>query len=160
MSDLQPVELLQALVHGEVEFVLVGMLAGVVQGAFVTTRDVDVVHRRTSENVARLLEVLHDLDAVYRQDSRGLRPGESHLMGPGHQLLRTRFGDLDCLGTVDDGRSYDELLPNTVPVQLEGGATTRALSLDELIEVKRRAGRPKDRMHIQILQATLRERDR
>jgi hypothetical protein len=54
-----------------VEFVVVGMTAGILQGAPATTADVDVVHRRTPENVARLL---HVLAAIYRRDPRRLRP--------------------------------------------------------------------------------------
>jgi hypothetical protein len=42
--------LLERLVAAEVEVVLVGGLAAVVQGAPITTFDVDVVHRRTEEN--------------------------------------------------------------------------------------------------------------
>jgi hypothetical protein len=39
--------LLERLLAADVEFVLVGGLAKVVQGAPLTTFDVDVVHRRT-----------------------------------------------------------------------------------------------------------------
>lgn len=61
------------------------------------TVDLGIVHRRSADNVSRLLRVLADLDAVYRHDPRRLRPRESHLMSPGHQLLVTTHGDLDCL---------------------------------------------------------------
>ena len=57
-------EVLRLLATNEVEFVVVGMTAGVLQGAPVTTIDLDVVHRRDPENVARLLRVLRNLDAV------------------------------------------------------------------------------------------------
>lgn len=66
----------------EVELVVVGVLSAVMQGAPVTTFDVDVVHRRTTENVERLLLALADLDAIYRGDERRLRPTASHLIGP------------------------------------------------------------------------------
>jgi hypothetical protein len=52
----------------------------------VTTVDLDVVHRRSPQNVARLLRALGELGAVYRRDPRQLRPAESHLTGPGHQV--------------------------------------------------------------------------
>src|SRR5688572_15625296 len=41
-------EILRALAAAEVEFIVVGMTAGILQGAPVTTMDVDVVHRRTT----------------------------------------------------------------------------------------------------------------
>jgi uridylate kinase len=82
-------EILRLLAANDVEFVVVGMTAGILHGAPVTTVDLDVVHRRSRENVERLLRVLAELDAVYRHDPRRLRPRESHLVGPGHQLLTT-----------------------------------------------------------------------
>src|SRR5882672_999614 len=100
MRSGQFAKLLLLLAEHDVEVIVVGMLAGVLQGVPLTTGDVDVVHRRTPENVARLLTVLGKIGAVYRHDPRRLAPGESHLMGPGHQLLESSLGDLDCLGAI------------------------------------------------------------
>jgi hypothetical protein len=61
---------------------------------------------RFVENL-RVLLALKEIDAVYRGDPRRLTPTESHLMGPGHQLLSTANGDLDCIGAVDDGKRYE-----------------------------------------------------
>jgi hypothetical protein len=153
-------EILRLLAAHDVEFVVVGMTAGILHGAPVTTVDLDVVHRRTRENVVRLLEVLAELDAVYRHDPRRLRPGESHLIGPGHQLLATTHGDLDCLGTIDQDRGYEDLLGQTVELSLAGGLAIRVLSLPALIEAKERAGRPKDLAALPVLKATLDEMQR
>src|SRR5262245_13750071 len=136
MPRAQFAEILRLLAAGDVEFVVVGMTAGVLHGAPVTTMDLDVVHHRTRENVERLLRVLKDLDAIYRHDPRQLRPADSHLMSPGHQLLTTRLGDLDCLGTIDQDRGYDELVELTVEMKLAGGVAVRVLSLPALIEAK------------------------
>ena len=153
-------EILRLLAENEVEFVVVGMTAGVLQGAPVTTVDLDVVHRRSRENVARLLRVLSQLDAVYRHDPRRLRPQESHLVGPGHQLLATTHGDLDCRGEIGEGIGYEELLRRTVEMKLSSGETVRVLSLSALIEAKERAGRPKDLAALPVLRATLDEQRR
>lgn len=153
-------EILRLLATNEVEFIVVGMTAGVLQGAPVTTVDLDVVHRRSPENVARLLRALGALDAVYRHDPRGLRPQESSLMSPGHQLLTTMHGDLDCLGAIGDGLGYDELLERTVGMRLRDGLTVRVLGLPALIETKERAGRPKDLAALPLLRATLDESKR
>jgi hypothetical protein len=157
MARAQFAEILQLLAAGEVEFVVVGMAAGVLQGAPTTTLDLDVVHRRSPENVERLLRVLGDLDAVYRHDPRRLRPGQSHLASPGHQLLTTRLGDLDCLGTIDQDRGYDQLLDLTIKMTLADGSTIRVLTLPALIEAKERSGRPKDLAVLPLLRATLDE---
>jgi hypothetical protein len=153
-------EILRRLAAGDVEFVVVGMTAGILHGAPVTTVDLDVVHRRSSDNVERLLGVLASLDAVYRHDARRLRPGESHLMSAGHQLLTTTLGDLDCLGTIDEGRGYEQLLGQSVEMALAQGVAVRVLSLPALIEAKQRSGRPKDLAVLPLLRATLEESKR
>ncbi len=157
MKRARVADLLSRLVAHDVEFVVVGMTAGVLQGAPVTTIDLDIVHRRTPDNVAKLLAALGELDAVYRHDRRGLRPTESHLVSEGHQLLTTTEGDLDCLGTIDQGRSYEDLLPSTVEMRLADGQAIRVLSLPALIEAKERSARPKDLAVLPVLRATLDE---
>jgi hypothetical protein len=157
MARARFAEILRRLVEGDVEFVVVGMTAGILHGAPVTTLDIDVVHRRSPENVARLLRVLDKMDAVHRHDPRRLRPAASHLIGPGHLLLTTTLGDLDCLGTIDQGRSYEQLVGLTVEMKLSGGRSIRVLTLAALIEAKERAGRPKDIAALPVLRATLEE---
>lgn len=67
--------LLATLASSDVELIVVGLLAAVAQGAPVTTHDLDIVHRRTPENVARLVDVLvNKLDARYRGRQDVLRP--------------------------------------------------------------------------------------
>ena len=158
MASVEPKfhEILLKLADEGVEVIVVGMAAAVLQGVPVTTWDLDVVHRRTSENVERLLGVLRSLDAVARHDPRGLRPDASHLSGPGHVLMETKFGDFDCLGAIDGGRSYDELLAATVQVDFEG-RPLRLLSLPEILAIKTRAGRPKDLAAIPYIQSTIDE---
>ncbi|MGE0456129.1 MAG: hypothetical protein AB7O37_22730 [Vicinamibacteria bacterium] len=160
MSRARFAEILQLLAAGDVEFVVVGMAAGILQGAPVTTLDLDIVHRRTPENVVRLLQILASLDAVYRHDARRLRPRASHLEGPGHQFLTTTHGDLDCLGAIDDGRVYEDLLAQAAELRLASGLTIRVLGLAALVEIKQRLGRPKDLAALPVLRATLDEATR
>jgi len=140
-----------------VELIVVGMAAGVLRGAPVTTIDLDIVHRRSPQNVARLLSVLGDLDAVYRHDPRRLRPAESHLSSPGHQLLVTTLGQLDCLGSVGVDQSYEDLVPRAPELDLGDGFVVRVIDLPTLIELKQEAGRPKDLAALPVLRATLAE---
>jgi hypothetical protein len=160
MRSARSAEILRLLARKEVEFIVVGMTAGVLRGAPVTTVDLDIVHRRSPENVARLLRVLAELDAFYRHDPRKLRPNESHLTGPGHQLLTTIHGDLDCLGAIDQDKSYEDLLDRTTEMKLTEGRSVRVLTLTALIEIKERSGRPKDLAVIPVLKATLDELSR
>lgn len=151
-------ELLATLCDAGIEFIIVGGAAAVIHGAPITTNDLEIVHRRTPENVARLLEVLLGIDATMRYDfaNRGLRPTAEMLAGKGQINLSTTLGPLDPLCELDQGRGYDELLAHSQSV-IDEGRTLRVLDLPTLIDVKTRAGRPKDRLVLPILIATLQE---
>lgn len=154
MARADFIDILRALTRHKVEFITVGGLAAVFNGAPIVTIDVDILHRRTEENVNRLLAALKELGAVFRNDPRNLVPAPSHLMGPGHQLLRTKHGDLDVLGTIDDTVVYDDVLADTIEVEL---AEIRVLALDlaRVIKAKEFAGRPKDLAVLPVLRAAL-----
>ncbi len=151
--------LIKALVADGVEFVIVGGMAGVLHGAPITTKDLDLVHRRTPENVARLLTLLLSIDAHARADSRHLPPTESALSGRGHVLLDTDAGPVDLLCVLEQDKDYDWLLERSTVMPLDD-AQVRVVDLPTLIELKTRANRPKDRLVLPILLATLEERTR
>jgi predicted nucleotidyltransferase len=155
----QHAELLLTLHRHGVEFVVVGDLAAVIQGAPVHTLDVDVVYARTPENIERLLVVLKELDARFRTDPRELCPDASHLRSTGHKLLKTKLGVLDLLGTIEEATGYDDLLGDTEIVHI-GAVPVRVLTLERLIRVKETLSRPKDRLMLTILRATLEERQK
>src|SRR5687767_11637705 len=123
--------LLERLVASGTEFVLVGGLAAVAQGAPITTFDVDIVHQRTPENVGRLLALFRELHARLRgQPDPPLLPDRAALLGPERWLLATDLGPLDVLGAIEGGRTYEELAPDCVVLELED-RPLRVLSLDE-----------------------------
>lgn len=148
--------LLIRLADARIDAIVVGMASAVMQGVPIMTWDLDVVHCRSDENVRRLLWLLQDLGAVARGDPRRLMPSVGHLTGPGHVLLETECGDFDCLGTIDGNRGYEELLPHSREVDLDG-RRIRVLDLAELLAIKRRAGRPKDLAAIPYIESTLEE---
>ena len=53
-------DLLATLVRHDVQFIVVGGVAAIVQGAPITTFDLDVVYARTPENLANLERALED----------------------------------------------------------------------------------------------------
>lgn len=149
---------LEVLAGHAVEAIVVGGVAAVLGGAPVSTFDLDIVHRRTPENVGRLLAALGDLDARYRDPAgRILRPDPRGLEGPGHHLLLTRCGPLDVLGQIGAGRDFDALLGDSETLAL-GAFDVRVLGLAALIRSKEEAGRDKDRAVLGILRRTLAER--
>lgn len=150
--------LVRLLVEAKIEFIVVGMSAAVLLGVPATTLDLDVVHRRTSDNIAKLLQLLAGIGAHYRCDleNRILSPTAAVLAGHGHQNLQTAHGPLDLLGQLDE-LGYEELLPRSIVVE-DGSLSLNVLDLPALIEVKTRAGRPKDKLALPLLLATLDER--
>ena len=143
--------LLAALKDGQVEFIVIGGAAAVLHGAPTTTLDLDIVHRRTPENVARLMAVLENLDATVREvGNRGLRPRRDDLEGRGQVLLSTALGPLDALCVLHDGRGFEELLPLTEELA-DGPLRIRVIGLDALIDIKRATGRAKDRLMLPLL---------
>jgi predicted nucleotidyltransferase len=159
MAGASLVEILRILRAHDVDFIVVGGMAAVIGGAPVVTRDVDVLRARSEDNVARTLSALSELDAIFRGDKRRLRPNATHLQGPGHLLLDTRQGPLDILGTIEENTTYEDVLDDSYRVDL-GGFEVRALSLERLLIVKRKLGRPKDKLMALQIEAALDERNR
>lgn len=69
--------------------------------------------------------------------------------------LSTGLGEIDLLGEIAGGGSYDTLVPQTVPLEVFG-LECRFLEPAWLVRIKRAAGRPKDLEAIAELE-TLRE---
>ncbi len=149
--------LLERLLSSGVEFVLVGGLAAVVQGAPITTLDVDIVHSRSAENVTKLLAFLKSVDATHRRpDDKVLTPRETDLSGAGHSLFATILGPLDVLATIEDGNTYEDLLDKAIEVEFRGYKLP-ILDLRTLVELKRRSSEPKDKQRLPIMEEALRQ---
>ena len=150
-------EVLEGLLAAGVDFILVGGLAAVIQGAPVATMDVDIVHSQSAGNAVKLLSFLKSVDAVYRRlDEKLIDPEEGELVGKGHGLLSTRLGPLDVSAVIEGGRSYDNLLEHAVEIDFRGH-TLRVLDLKFLIELKRTSTDPKDKQRLPVLEETLRQ---
>jgi hypothetical protein len=155
-QDASFLGLLRALTSAGVEFVVVGGISAVLQGAPLLTYDLDVVHRRTPENIDRLLNVLAEVGARYRIRT-DLSPQRSHLQSEGHQLLATNLGPLDLLGTIFEG-DYEQLAPKSIELEIEAGLRLRVLSLEAYLREKSRLKNPKDTAAAAILRSVLKER--
>jgi hypothetical protein len=98
--------------------------------------------------------VLRDLVAVRRGMPDGVRaPLDRGALRAGDVFtLRTRFGDLDLLARPDPGLDYQKLKARAVRFEFEGHPVWMA-NLDDVIAMKRAAGRPKDLLAIEHLAA-------
>jgi hypothetical protein len=165
-SDRKPPQLpdLSAIIDGlaeaGIEFIIVGGIAAVVQGAPVTTLDVDIVHRQTRENISKLFSFLKSINAVYRcPDDKVIAPVEEDLFEMGHMLLTTRLGPLDVLAFIEEGRTYDDLFENAVEIEFRAHKI-RVLDIRTLTALKRRSSSPKDKQRLAVLEETLRQLSR
>lgn len=153
--------LLRGLLEARVDFIIVGGVACNVHGSARATFDVDIVYARTADNIDRLVGTL----APFHPYLRGAPPGppfilDAKTMQAGLNFtLVTSLGDIDLLGEVAGGGTYDELLPATLELDLFG-FRCRCVTLQALIQLKRAAGRTKDLEVIAELEAIAEERQR
>lgn len=150
-----PVHILHRLQAHGVRFVLIGGLAAKAHGSPTLTVDIDICYARDRDNLERLAAVLAELGAVLRgapadlpfhPDRRTLERGDTF-------TLTTAYGDLDILGTPSGVAGFEELNANADEAKLDEALVVRVASLDDLMRMKRAAGRPKDRVELEILGA-------
>ena len=143
MTDF--VRLLDHLKSSGVEFIVIGGYAATAHGSAHVTVDLDIVYRRSDENLSRLVEALTPLKPYLRGAPPGL-PFQLNVETVRRGLnftLTTEAGDLDLLGEATGGGNYDALLPHSELRQVDE-LECRFVNLQTLIRLKRAAGRPKD----------------
>jgi hypothetical protein len=160
-ADFQPEEVIRLLGRYRVRYVLIGALAGVVHGSPLVTHDIDICYAREPENLELLAAALTEVHATlrgaepdlpFRLDAKTLRAGDSF-------TFNTTLGPLDILGTPTGTGGYDDLARTAVPYELFGQRVL-VTSIDDLIGMKRAAGRPKDLLAVEELGALREELDR
>ena len=151
--------LLAALQGSGVEFIIIGGFAATAHGSAYVTVDLDVVYRRTTENMAHLATALEPLQPYLRGAPPGLpfRLDVDTIKRGLNFTLTTNAGDLDLLGEATGGGTYDALLSQS-QVREVLGFDCRFVNLETLIHLKRAAGRPKDFERIAELELLQQER--
>src|SRR5439155_679108 len=152
-------EILPLLARNQVHFIFIGGGAAIAHGSAKITYDIDVVYARDSENIRFLVNALRP----YQPYLRGAPPGlpfcldEATVQAGLNFTLTTTLGDLDLLGEVTGGGTYEQLLPHAQEMEIFG-VKCNVVTLEKLIQLKRAAGRPKDFDALAELQALLEER--
>jgi hypothetical protein len=166
MTDggFDPIEVFRTLDQHGVRFVVIGGVGARLFGSPTITRDTDICYERGPENLGRLSDALTELGARLRGvdddvpfilDARTLAAGDRF-------TFTSRAGDVDVLGTPAGVAGFDELDRQAVVFDL-GEVAVRVASIDDLIKMKRAAGRPKDLIEVEVLGAVrdeLADRDR
>ena len=149
-----PLRTLRTLARHDVRYVVIGGVGARLHGSPSVTNDTDVCYRRSPENIERLaaaLRQLHaelrgaDRDAPFQLDATTLAAGD-------HFTFVTDAGNLDILGTPAGVEGFDALEREAKVFTIDGLAVPVA-SIDDLISMKRAAGRPKDLIEVEVLGA-------
>jgi predicted nucleotidyltransferase len=143
-----PEAMLLVLLDHHVEFIIVGGVAVQTHGYARGTRDLDIVPAPDLLNLSRLGEALASL---------GAPAGDPHRLKRAPWVrLATDYGPLDLLNIelLDGVRlTYEQLRGRVEQVELEG-RTVLVVGLDDLIRMKRVAGREVDLSDIGALTRT------
>jgi len=160
-APFDPLTALLALREGGVDFIVIGGLAGRLHGSPTVTNDLDVCYRRSPDNLRRLAEALDGLGATLRgvDDEVPFVPDAATLAAGDSFTLVTTAGNLDVLGVPAGTDGYTDLVAGSVEMDL-GGVAVPVASVDDLIRMKQAAGRPKDRVEMEILGALREEMGR
>jgi len=158
--EFDPVGALRLLTERRVEFVLIGGFAARLLGSPSVTFDLDICYARHDGNLDRLAAVLQELHAELRGAPRGLSLilDAKTLHAGDHFTFDTLLGPLDVLGVPAGTDGYEDLARTALRTDL-GGFEVLVSSIDDLIRMKRAAGRPKDRVELEILGALRDELD-
>jgi len=157
--SFDPLAALRTLVDHGVRFVLIGGFAGALRGSPLITGDLDICYARDAENLESLASTLRSLEArlrgappdvPFQLDARTLKAGD-------HFTFATSVGALDCLATPSGTNGFDDLDAAATTEDVDG-LSIRVGSIEDLIRMKRAAGRPKDRIALEWLTAVRDER--
>lgn len=149
--------LLDALSAAGIDFILIGGVAVAWHGFVRATKDVDVVPDPAPENLVALAGFLEEIGA--RVDGADeFDPAElpdptdaASLQSGGNWVLRTRLGRLDVMQVQGEIELWDALEGGAETGELNGRAI-RVCSYEDLLRLKRDAGRPQDLVDIDRLQ--------
>ncbi|MGZ7039858.1 MAG: hypothetical protein ACXVJO_16905 [Thermoanaerobaculia bacterium] len=156
-AAFDPLRIFKVLDSHSVAFVVIGGIAGRLWGSTTVTNDLDICYRRDRANLEKLAAALEQLraklrgadrDIPFKSDWRALKAGD-------HFTFTTIAGNFVLLGS----HGYESLARTATEMDV-GGVSVRVAAIEDLILMKRAAGRPKDLIEVEILAAVRDEIDR
>jgi hypothetical protein len=152
--EFSPEELLRRLTERGVDFVVVGGFAAVLWGSARNTFDLDICFALDDGNLDALAAVLLSLGATLKgvDDDVPFVPDARTLRRVELLTLNTAAGGLDLLAHPKGAPRY-ELLRNRASRVDVGDFHVLIASIEDLLQMKRAAGRAKDLADIEELEA-------
>lgn len=152
-----PVRICEILNEEGVRYVVIGGVASIMHGSTFSTVDLDLVADHRRDNLERLARALDRLDAEIRtgDESFPMRLDVDTLERITVMLnLSTAFGNLDiAFESAGPLASFDDWEPKSSTMAMSEGLVVHVGALDDLIESKRAANRPKDRLALPYLES-------
>jgi hypothetical protein len=146
--ELDGETLLRTLVEHDVQFVVVGGLAVAAHGYVRATKDVDVVPDPKGANPSRLDETL---------DRLGAHPLDLGTRTEGGNALRTSAGRIDVLQWLAGVEGFQQLRSGALSADVPGVGAVLFAGYDDLVAMKRAAGRPQDDADLAALEDVRRD---
>jgi hypothetical protein len=148
-------ELFRALARHDVDYLTIGGIAIQAHGGQRLTQDLDVAIAASTDNIARLAGALLDLDAriLGPNGQRSKSVPTAPLLASSDQWhLITVHGPLDILTLPAHLGSFEDMRARAHEVPL-GDLSIPIAHRDDLLKMKRAAGRPQDLADIQLLES-------
>ena len=144
--DFDPIAMLQTLDRHRVSYVVIGVLARVIQGAEEVTDGLDIVPAIRPENLQRLEAALGDLDATTPD---GKQPSLSE--GSAVVTYATKRGELKVVPEPAGSGGYDDLRRAASREHLGSGVRPSVASIGDLARMIAATGRDTDLPKLQAL---------
>ena len=158
-GDFRPTALLERLTDARVDFVVIGGVAVTVQASARFTKDLDICYASDTGNLQRLGQLLIDLGATLRgvEEDLPFVPDERTLARTQILTLSTDLGGLDLLVDPAGSPGWKALRRHADVIEL-AGREVRIAAIDDLLSMKRAAGRPQDLLDVEALETAKRTR--
>ncbi len=152
--SFNPVQALEILTRHRVRFVVIGGIAGRLWGSTTVTNDLDICYARDKKNLEALARALQELGARRRDAPENLAlPVDARALGLGDTFIfSTIAGNLDCIATPSGSQGFRDLVAGATKMQIET-VSVLVVSLEDLIRLKKAAGRKKDLIELEVLAA-------
>jgi predicted nucleotidyltransferase len=161
VREFDPGRILGLLTARGVDFVVIGGIAAVLHGSARNTQDLDICFATDEANLVALGKVLVELEARLRgvADAVPFVPDHDTLRRVENLTLETTAGDFDLLARPDGAPPFARLRENAERYDV-GAFAVLVASIEDLLAMKRAAGRGKDALDVEELTAIARLRAR
>jgi len=152
-----PVRICEVLNEEGVRYIIVGGIATVMHGSSLPTQDIDLVPDRSDDNLECLVRALARLNVQIRTGDEPLKAtiDEQFLRNSTFMLnLVSDFGDID-LAFQPSGPllGYEGWKQDAIELSIAEGVTVWVAALNDVVDSKRAANRPKDQAALPYLES-------